>query len=395
MRDLPSLVYAAPVFLVLSGLEAFALRKRRPVRLADFASGVGCTILDQIVHAPTVVVFLAAYGSIHARFGVAAFGGVSVLGWIVAVLAHDLAYYAFHVASHRINVLWAAHVVHHEGEDYNFDVSWRQGAVATLVSYAFYLPLALFVPPATFLVVHLVYQVHQFLVHTSLVGRLGPLEWIVATPRIHRLHHGRDARYLDRNYGGFLCLWDRLFGTFVADAGEPDYGVTDGMRTWNPYAANVHFFARLWRESRAAKGTAAALRVWLGSPSSLAKPTAVPARYDASVEPGMRAYLLAQLGVVVLAAFVALGAPHAWNVRLPAAIFVLVSLATLPAFLDRRPWATRAEWIRIALVTIGATAAWAAGALSFPFEALAWSIASALALVGSIARRRRESLPVP
>jgi sterol desaturase/sphingolipid hydroxylase (fatty acid hydroxylase superfamily) len=328
------LVYAAPAFLLLSGLEAFALRRRgRPVRFADFASGLGCSILDQLVNAPTVVVFLAAYGAVQARHAVFPWPA-GAAGWIAAVLLHDIAYYAFHVASHRINVLWAAHVVHHQGEDYNFDVSWRQGAVATWVTYAFYLPLAwIGVPIQTFVVVHGVYQIHQFLVHTELVGRLGPIEWIVATPRIHRLHHGRDPEHLDRNYGGFLCVWDRLFGTLAREGTRPDYGVTEGLASWSPFHANVHLFGRLWRESGQARGLRAKARVWLGPPSGL-RPAKRIARYDARPAPGpLPAALLA---VSLVLAFVALGAgdlPLA-AVRLPAGVASLAALAGLSARLD-------------------------------------------------------------
>lgn len=332
------LVYAAPAFLVLSGLEAFALRRlgRRPVRFADFASGLGCSILDQVVNAPTVVLFLWAYSWIQSGHALLPWPS-SALAWIGAVLLHDLAYFVFHVASHRVNVLWAAHVVHHESEDYDFDVSWRQGTVATWVTYAFYLPLGwIGVPVEAFVIVHGVYQIHQFLVHTELVGRLGPIEWIVATPRIHRLHHGRDPEYLDRNYGGLLCVWDRLFGTFVSQGREPDYGVTEGLRSWNPFYANVHFFGRLWRESERAKGLRAKARVWLGPPSSLT-PAPRRGRYDARPS-GMLPYaLLAGAGVL---AFVALGlgsAPVA-SVRVPAGIAALALLAALSARLDGTAW---------------------------------------------------------
>ena len=110
-----------------------------------------------------------------------------------------------------------------------------------------------------FLIVHGLYQVYQFFVHTRLVGTLGPLEWLFATPSVHRVHHGRPAECLDKNYGGFLNVWDRLGGTFQPEACEPEYGITTGISSWSPYWANLHYFAHLARCSRSAPNLTAAV----------------------------------------------------------------------------------------------------------------------------------------
>ena len=225
--------------------------------------------------------------------------------WIAAVLLHDLAYYLFHRASHRVNVLWAAHAVHHQSEDYTFAVSLRQGAIATWVSYLFYLPLALLdIPVELFVIVHGVYQVYQFAVHTRFIPALGPLERVLATPLLHRVHHGRDADFLDKNYGGFFIFWDKLFGSFAPYTREPDYGVTAGITSWSPFWANLHPYAELARRARRAPDRRAALEVWLRPPEWRAPwdaTTVVHARLRRAAAARTAIYSLVQLAAAVAA----------------------------------------------------------------------------------------------
>ena len=123
--------------------------------------------------------------------------------WVACYVGHDFLYYWFHRASHEVNVGWAAHVVHHQSEEYNLAVALRQGALQPAVSWVFYLPLAVLgFPPAMFLAVSSIDTLYQFWIHTRLVGRLGPLEWVLNTPSHHRVHHARNPRYIDSNYGG-------------------------------------------------------------------------------------------------------------------------------------------------------------------------------------------------
>ena len=211
--------------------------------------------------------FLVVYSFLSRHAAILDLPSHSLVTWIAAVLLHDLAYYLFHRASHRVNILWAAHAVHHQSEDYTFAVSLRQGAIATWVSYLFYLPLAILdVPVEVFVVVHGVYQVYQFLVHTRFIPGLGPLEHVLATPVLHRVHHGRDAEFLDKNYGGFFIIWDKLFRSFAPYTREPDYGVTAGISSWSPFWANLHPYAELARRARRAPSRRDALALWLRPP---------------------------------------------------------------------------------------------------------------------------------
>ena len=303
------LIAAIPVFLALAVLEAAAASRRMgtPYKLGDLVSGLGCGTLDQIVNLAVGAGFLVVYSFLSRHAAILDLPSHSLVTWIAAVLLHDLAYYLFHRASHRVNILWAAHAVHHQSEDYTFAVSLRQGAIATWVSYLFYLPLAILdVPVEVFVVVHGVYQVYQFLVHTRFIPGLGPLEHVLATPVLHRVHHGRDAEFLDKNYGGFFIIWDKLFRSFAPYTREPDYGVTAGISSWSPFWANLHPYAELARRARRAPSRRDALALWLRPPEwrpSWWDGTDVRMRgYGPPVARAVAVYALVQLGAAIAAA---------------------------------------------------------------------------------------------
>ena len=222
---------------MLAAVEAAAASRRAGARykLGDLVSGLGCGTLDQIVNLSVGAGFIAVYAIVESHAAMLDLPATSGITWVAAVLLHDLAYYLFHRASHRVNVLWAAHAVHHQSEDYTFAVSLRQGAIATWISYAFYLPLALLgIPVELFVIVHGAYQVYQFFVHTRFIPALGPLEKRAGDagppPRAPRTRR----RCLDKNYGGFFIFWDKLFGSFAPYTREPDYGVTGGITELEP-----------------------------------------------------------------------------------------------------------------------------------------------------------------
>jgi alkylglycerol monooxygenase len=362
-------LYAMPAFMLLCGVEAWVLHRRQSpsaYRLADFLSGLGCGIFDQVLNLAVMLLFFAGYHATELRFGLLEWSPADPWAWVAAVIAHDLAYYCFHRLSHRVNLLWASHVVHHQGEDYNFTVSLRQGAIATWVTLLFYFPLAwLGFPAVMFVVVHGAYQLYQFFVHTELIPRLGPLEWILASPRNHRVHHGRNGAYLDRNYGGFFIVWDRLLGTYVDECEPPEIGTRDGLRSWSPLWANFGHYAKLARASRATHGLGEKLYVWFGPPEGrvpreqlVAAPTPEVPRYDARPTPAVAWYVTAQMLVTSVATLALLFAAQllATGEIVVASGAILAALVSLAALLDGRSWAWRAEAAR--LLTTGGALAW-------------------------------------
>uniref|UniRef100_A0A8C7J0Z3 Transmembrane protein 195 n=1 Tax=Oncorhynchus kisutch TaxID=8019 RepID=A0A8C7J0Z3_ONCKI len=167
--------------------------------------------------------------------------------WWLAFLVVDFSYYWVHRFAHELNFLWAAHQVHHSSEYYNLSTALRQSLTQQFSSWVFYLPMALAVPPSVF-AVHIQFNLlYQFWIHTEVIRDLGPLEWILNTPSHHRVHHGRNEYCIDKNYGGALIIWDRLFGTFAPEGNKVVYGLVHKINTFEIFHIQFHYYKYLWR----------------------------------------------------------------------------------------------------------------------------------------------------
>ena len=242
---------AIPVFFLLIGVELVFTRllERDTYRLSDSVGDLSCGLLQQVTEVFLKTSVFAAYVFVYESWRQFEVPASASWAWASCYLGYDLLYYWYHRLSHEVNAGWASHVVHHQSEEYNLTVALRQSAIP--VSWVFYLPLALVgFPPQMFLVVSTIDTLYQFWIHTRLVGRLGPLEWVLNTPSHHRVHHGRNPRYIDRNHGGTLIVWDRLFGTFAEEREEPVYGITKPLASFNPLWANLHYWVEMWDVAR-------------------------------------------------------------------------------------------------------------------------------------------------
>jgi alkylglycerol monooxygenase len=265
------IVLATPVFLLLIALE-FAVglaRGRNTYRLADTLTSIGLGVMSQVTGVFGRLLRIGIYVLLFEHVAVWQLPVDSVWVWLGALLAYDLCYYGHHRAAHRLAVFWAAHVVHHQSEDYNLGTALRQTSSGFLLGWVFYLPLAVAgVPPVVFATVALIDLLYQFWVHTQQVGRLGWIDRWFVSPSNHRVHHAVNARYLDRNYGGILVVWDRLFGTFAEeDDAEPIvYGTRAPLRRWCPLAANLDVYRELWADCWRTRRWADKLRLWFMPP---------------------------------------------------------------------------------------------------------------------------------
>ena len=328
------IVLATPVFLLAIAAEwgVGRWRGRDTYRAADALASIGLGVLSQLVAAGTKLFGVGLYALAFEHIALWRLPADAWWVWLGALLGYDLLYYAYHRFGHRVSLGWAAHAVHHQSEDYNLSTALRQTGSGFLTSWVFYLPLAVLgVPPLVFGTVALVDLLYQFWVHTQQVGRLGWFDRWFCSPSNHRVHHAVNDRYLDRNYGGILVVWDRLFGSFAEeDPAEPCvYGTRAPLRSWNPLTANLQVYRALWADSRRATRWADRLRVWLKPPGW--RPADVAARWPkpgfelAGVErydppqSGLRLALACGLFAAVLAGTSAL----LWNVhRWPPAVSV-------------------------------------------------------------------------
>jgi len=372
--DSTALAIAIPVFLLAILAERWVERRRRVTwyRFADALTDLGCGVAQQASALVWGGVKIAAYAGVYAAARVAEVPADSALGWAAAILGVDLAYYWSHRLSHRVNVGWAAHVVHHQSEDYNLAVALRQSSLQDLWSLPFYLPLAVLgVPPHLFVAAATVNVLYQFWIHTRAIGSLGPLEWVLNTPSHHRVHHGIDPRYIDKNYAGILIVWDRLFGTFEAEAGEPVYGTVTPLRSWNPVWANLDVWAGLVAAARRTGRLRDAVQLFLRPPewrpADLGGPVVIPAadratqdRYDTAVPPLLKGYVVFGFVAVVggLAALLVAGAPDDLSRRGALATLIVATTAGWGGLMERRRWAVPLEALRLAAAP--AVVAWLA-----------------------------------
>lgn len=242
--DLNPVILSIPLYFLLIGMELLVqyFSREKLYRLNDAVTNISCGITQQVTDVFLKVGILAIYEIIYQQAGLFNIPSTIQTGILLFVLV-DFCYYWAHRMSHEINLFWGGHVVHHQSEDYNFSVALRQGSFQAIWTAAFYWPLALLgFETLHFLFVSALVTIYQFWIHTEKIGKLGPLEWVLNTPSHHRVHHGRDPKYIDKNHAGVFIIWDRLFGTFQEEEEKPTYGITSPVNSWNPVWVNLQHY---------------------------------------------------------------------------------------------------------------------------------------------------------
>ncbi len=357
-----------PVFFILIGIELLysVIKKVKLYRLNDSITNISLGIGQQITGIFMKTALFLGYLFLYENFRFTTIEN-SVINWILLFLGVDFFYYWFHRMSHEVNALWAAHIVHHQSEDYNLSVALRQSWFQSAFSWAFYLPLALIgFDPIMFLTISAFNTLYQFWIHTRIIGKMGPLEWILNTPSHHRVHHGSDPRYLDKNHAGTLIIWDRLFGTFANEIEEPHYGITTPLQSWNPVWANVHYWKELIILAKNARGIGDKVRVFLKPPGwrpdylgGYMQPKEIDSshylKYDVKASRGIQIYILIQFTVILLLATLILfmQTKLALSQLLAFSCYVLVSLLVFGGLFELKKWSSAAEVIRTLLLPLG------------------------------------------
>ncbi len=251
-EEAPIMLYVALIagtnliLTLLEGVADFALKKNR--RWKDTTANIVIHILNTLVERT----IYGALGFIGLYF-VYQFTSLQIpmtwWSWITAILAADFSYYWMHRAEHKCRLFWAHHSVHHSSEDYNLTVALRLSVVEGIFEWIFLIPMVLagFNPFQTIIAIVLVAQ-YQHWIHNQYIGKLGSLEGLVNTPSAHRVHHGSNTVYLDRNFGGILMIWDRIFGTYCAEREQVRFGLTKNIKTNNPLRIIFCEYPRIWRD---------------------------------------------------------------------------------------------------------------------------------------------------
>jgi sterol desaturase/sphingolipid hydroxylase (fatty acid hydroxylase superfamily) len=265
---MPNLIeLAIPGFILLMTVEAIAdlVMRRDLYEIKDAAASITMGLGNVAVNLVAKAMQLAIFGAIY-RFRIFALG-YQWWVWVLLFFSDEFSYYWFHRTSHECRLFWASHVVHHSSQRYNLSTALRQSWTGTFISWIFWawLPLIGF-RPMMVLTMQAISLLYQFWIHTELIRGLGPLERIFNTPSHHRVHHGANPRYIDRNHGGTLIVWDRLFGTFEPEKETPRFGLTKNIRTYNPVRIAFHEWADISRDVRGTALRRDKLRYIFGRP---------------------------------------------------------------------------------------------------------------------------------
>jgi len=256
------IILSIPIFFLLLIVEIawdyFAHKKSQNVyRVNDAVTNISCGILDQVSGIFAKVFTIGAY--VFVFNWASSVTGINLqnswFNFILCFIAADFAYYWAHRLSHKVNFLWAGHIIHHQSEEYNLSVALRQGAFQKLLTFWVYLPLALVgFKPEWFIISIAINLLYQFWIHTELVKQMGVLEYVLNTPSHHRVHHGRNPKYIDKNHAGVLIIWDKMLGTFQKEEEHPTYGITNPSNTFNAVEAHFQPFFRIWQDLKIISG---------------------------------------------------------------------------------------------------------------------------------------------
>ena len=333
-----AIAVATPFFFALIGLEYVwgRMRGRNTYRLNDAVNSLSLGVLSQLSNLYTRLLRVGIYAVAFAHLSLWQLPADAWWVWAAGIVAYDFCYYWNHRLGHESAIFWAAHVVHHQSQEFNLSTALRQTSTGALLSWIFYLPMAVLgVPPQVFAAAALIDLLYQYWIHTEHVGKLGWLDRILATPSNHRVHHAVNDGYVDRNYGGILIIWDRLFGSFAPEDERCVYGTRAPLDSWDPLWANVEVYADLARKSQLAPRWADKLRVWF-KPPGWRPPDADPAawpvarfalenvrRYDPPMTRALRWFGATELTLSILATV-----PLLWMAaELPARTIVAWTLA--------------------------------------------------------------------
>ncbi|HRP69164.1 MAG TPA: sterol desaturase family protein [Turneriella sp.] len=359
---------AVPIFFISIAIEFFVslAMKRRIYRINDSIADLSAGMLQELVGVFTKSIrfglYILIFEAVHKPTAAtnAAYGlPINAATWIALFILVDVAYYWFHRHAHTFAVMWGSHEAHHSSQEYNFAVALRQGAFQGLFSFPYYLPLAIVgFTPIQFLVCTQLNTLYQFFIHTRLVGKLGFLEYFMNTPSHHRVHHGVNPKYIDKNHAGVFIVWDKLFGTFQVEEEEPCYGTVKPLNTFNPIWTQLHYFWHLIKMTYHARGMDK-LKVWIKGPGwkpdYLGKIEPVPEvdaatyqKYDAPNALTLKVYatvvfLLSLMPFLILQRNTQLPLAN----QLLLASLLLLGLATAGGLMMRQRWSFVLEIIRI------------------------------------------------
>lgn len=393
--NLNPIVLSIPIFFILIGIELVVerLSHRKLYRLPDAIANLSCGITSQLSGLFMRVLAIGVYEVIYSNLAFFTLDR-NWMYWLALFLLTDFAYYWAHRMSHEINLFWGGHVVHHQSEEYNLSVALRQSSFQVVWTFAFSLPIAfLGFNTLDFALISALNTLYQFWIHTETINKMGWFEYIFNTPSHHRVHHGRNPKYIDKNHAGSLIIWDKMFGTFQAEEERPTYGITKPINSWNAVWANFSHYAEMAKEMKMIPSWGDKIKYmfkkpgWL--PDYLGGYRPAPEvdkrayhKYDTPHPVQLNYYVLFQYVIClgVTAFFLFKQAQFTLGEKAIATTLISIWVVNCGVLFESKKWVQYSEWIRIitySLLLIAATTL-------FSLNSYYYIIATVYGLVSSV-----------
>ncbi|MES2620584.1 MAG: sterol desaturase family protein [Bacteroidota bacterium] len=358
-----------PFFFLAMGIEWLYgyVKKKELYRLNDSINNMVVGLGQQLWNLLSKVFLLGVYLVIYDNY---AFVHLPTTWWsfLLCLIAFDFFFYWAHRWGHEMNIFWAAHLVHHQSEEYNLSVALRQSWFHNLLAFFIFLPIPFMgFDPKIFGLAAVVHTLSQFWIHTKAIGKLHPwFEYWFNTPSHHRVHHAINPKYIDKNHAGLFMIWDRMFGTFKAEEATDEiyYGITTQLKSWNPVWANFHYFIEMFQKAKTMKWVDKlrmifAMPGWLPDYMGGTQPIPEPSqnnftKYDADTNVYFKIY-------AVLQYFIMLGGASLYMINFPEMsifyrvvffLLIIVTMLITGAIFENKRWMVYAEYARLVLVML-------------------------------------------
>jgi len=365
--NLSPLILAIPVYIILIGIELCyqVYKKEVHYRIGDALTNISCGIAEQVtgLYFKLFSIFIYTISFDYLQlFDI----NKSWLSFVLLFIATDFCYYWAHRMSHQVNLFWNGHAVHHQSEDYNLSVALRQGAFQTFFTAPFFIPLAIIgFPPEFFLFVSAFVTLYQFWIHTENIEKMGWFETVFNTPSHHRVHHGIDPKYIDKNHAGVFIIWDKMFGTFQEEEEKPTYGVTIPLNSLNPVKAQIVPFKLMFSALEKGNGLVDKLRIMLNPPGwfpdyagGFKKPSEIDKskyfKFEVKADKMLNGYGLVQyiIALALTSLFLFFGATLSTIYVMVGITGILVLISIIGALFEQKRWSFYAEIFRLMAMPI-------------------------------------------
>lgn len=355
------LAFAMPAFFLFVFLEYKAAQRKKKPELFKYESSisnVSIGIAERLINLFVAATFYQIYYWVYDNFAIFNIPNNWMI-WVGLILATDFVWYWYHRLGHEVNIFWAAHIVHHHSEEFNFTAAARITTIQAIIRTGFWclLPLAGFHPNLVITML-LVHGSYSFFTHTQIIGRVKWLEYVFITPSLHGVHHASDEKYLDKNYGDMFVFWDKLFGTFQVEEEHPKYGLTHPLKSYSFLWMHFHYYFEIYESYKRANGFKAKWNAVFGSPADMDQDIRPELEkkflQDRSLKLNQlrfKGYLAFQIAMcTIMLMWFTYYAYHNLADKLFTLAFILLTLINCGALLEQRKWIYYLEYGRLFLI---------------------------------------------